>query len=1744
MTSLQTAEQNELLDNAIEEFLRLVAPRLNLRPSIKALEWLVRRFHIHVHNAQSLLLTVLPYYSMPVFLRILDTIPTPLPPIFNFLSNSKKTVKLPSKNLLVRAFAADAELQKLCSSYIVDCVKRGREYQLQLTFWSSFSIWVMTLMKDKRVAEEDIVDRFISDISDILPLQDHPDAQISGYMILSVLSSITRLSNAVINASISSLVFNWDNRALKCGIACVSHLLDGIDGNDIEDIESNEKLDGYDARKISPVFEDSVWEHLNNLKFADRLEQSGNSYNITKFALFYVNSIFRYGSWNLLPYIPSLLDRCTPTQAQLQCLFQNIIYSLKHSQVPMKDIPTIRNFFTNFFSTEKTSNLVKAAMSFQGVSMDSLELILQSTFSEAVEVPTKADKANNSRVSDDGNVQSIINSLKSIDISSFLDAYFDQPQEMYSVFATRSSIFTIALDRFSSSDDLKSILKLDSKQQISFLARIWTGSLPTLVRARSLKLVKKLISGTSVDYQGLVPLLLTCLYDESESVRRLSLEVLFEIQKINGSLKGSFSVWGLDDIFGDDDKSSEVRWMSVDTVTSFITDIILPNAEEIKLNATKIFPLLSNLFNNSTKSLKEISTELLSSLISQAINCKIPSTKTKLLKLVNVSSKSKSKFFALLLKSWFTERDQYAALCKLSNFDIDALETEIFNILSPQEKSTGIAFFENAIKSGIPSVGEKATQKLIELWPTFKQEYQLQLLKFLIDSSLDDNMAFFDASDIFSTLDIDCSIFELLLNELTLETSTSSSISNNKPNSPLPIPKRRRRSSGAAKQRLQTGEMAQVAERHLRKTTLALEILEKNSQLKGSPRLLAQLFTILSEILSLGADSNLPVDYTEQVLANCMIYIVNDLKKQPNANLDSNSMRIDVLVSCIRSSNSQQVQNKFLLLVANLAPLASTTVLHSVMPIFTFMGANTIRQDDEFSAYVIQQTITQVIPALLSKDNQDQDEEIDFLFLSFSAAFSHIPRHRRVRLYSTLVEALGIDTLYRLVFLLGEKYHEAKLRRKSSEAVGIWKFTEHFIRGFSTRDQVNMIKLFLEFLDLIPLTKLTPNDKERSEIPFFKRQIFHSISSLQTDELLGLRAHLLEFLSLIISNEEVVPEFEPLRFSIGKIFDNSQFVEEQEVIKKSFSQAISQLLSSMLALSNSNITREEAPKIRVASKAYYHLLDSILELLPIELFVDTFKGILFESNDKKIQRNSLALIRSKFDLEVYHKDDEFGILAARDAFDTITQFVDDMELSEIENYKELIQMSFEALEHIISKYWEVFDPSKLLSLLDIAVGLKGLLNPEIDILVASIGVINSICSAIGARTIGHFGKIIPVLFGKFEQSVLADTNSSEESQMIQIATFTLVANLVQKLPSFMTSSLAKILRLLFISTIDVDTIMRLLKSLAEHVDIKKLVNAYIDTWQVAVTNNWDSVNLFLVSLNEIVNSVERKTVSSLASRLLGFLLKAFEVRSLGSKYDNNTYNRIEMAVSKTGLIIVMKLNDKTFRPLFVRMVRWAINGEEGDPNFDTIQRQAIFFKFTTNLFANLKSIVTSYYGYLVDSTCDILDVMADPKKKENLVEKHKAAMPLRSAILNTLAVCFQYDREEFWQSSARFDRISESLLKQYKTIDVNQGKILVKAVVALAKVVPSADQHKVINDGILVHLKDSCKVNEKIWAIRTLKALYSKLGEEWVPMLNPLVPIITELLQDNDEIVQKEVNKSLAPVIEDVLGEKLDKYLS
>jgi len=96
-------------------------------------------------------------------------------------------------------------------------------------------------------------------------------------------------------------------------------------------------------------------------------------------------------------------------------------------------------------------------------------------------------------------------------------------------------------------------------------------------------------------------------------------------------------------------------------------------------------------------------------------------------------------------------------------------------------------------------------------------------------------------------------------------------------------------------------------------------------------------------------------------------------------------------------------------------------------------------------------------------------------------------------------------------------------------------------------------------------------------------------------------------------------------------------------------------------------------------------------------------------------------------------------------------------------------------------------------------------------------------------------------------------------------------------------------------------------------------------------------------------------------------------------------------------------------------------------------------------------------------------------------------------------------------------------------------------IVELAAAADSSDHHKELNGAILKHMRSE-NSTVRFAAVKCEQELTDRLGEEWLSMLPEMLPFISELQEDDDEVVEKETHRWIVK-IEGVLGESLDSML-
>lgn len=119
---------------------------------------------------------------------------------------------------------------------------------------------------------------------------------------------------------------------------------------------------------------------------------------------------------------------------------------------------------------------------------------------------------------------------------------------------------------------------------------------------------------------------------------------------------------------------------------------------------------------------------------------------------------------------------------------------------------------------------------------------------------------------------------------------------------------------------------------------------------------------------------------------------------------------------------------------------------------------------------------------------------------------------------------------------------------------------------------------------------------------------------------------------------------------------------------------------------------------------------------------------------------------------------------------------------------------------------------------------------------------------------------------------------------------------------------------------------------------------------------------------------------------------------------------------------------------------------------------------------------------------------------------------------------------DFWQ--LHFQDIAPAILD---TIVISPSKT-VPALLELLAIAQSEDNFKSVNSYMLKLMKNDEDTKARVAGTRALADIYGRLGEEWIGLLPETVPVLAEVLEDDDEEVERTV-KSLVRNVEKVLGE-------
>ncbi|KAL3232571.1 U3 small nucleolar RNA-associated protein 10 [Nakaseomyces bracarensis] len=1688
--NVQSKEDIKNLDNAINAYLLLVSSKWHLAPALHATEWLVRRFQIHVHNTEILLLSTLNYYQTPIFKRILNIVK--LPALFQPLSNFVKNDNLPTNMTIIKMFN-DFDFLKLYTQFLSKCIRHKSTYTNQMLFVSCSLINLIAFNSNNEEKLESMIP-ILLELSAKLLASGYTDCQIAAHTILAVFASALSLKKEIVTAAIETILANLkDEKAKKSAFWTIIKVSQTLKGNkNVDHLPAN----------IYRLFEQNFPLDV----FMKYLEDE-RTIKSDKFITSFTRAIIRYDQAKLKS-LSAILESLSLEKFEVRYIITDLI----HLSEIIDDKSKLIDVFE--YLVKKDENLVLSCLSSLNLTSELFEIRLTtSLFSKSTEDDemklvkslTSHKSAGILKESETKPFKEFLEKNAEHIVTSNISLIAEDDEK----FNKMLSLFTEAIGNGYQAGLFLSSFITTIEAKLTFLLRIIVSpSAPIALRLLAMNNISKSIQSIDKDSNlfTLVPFLLVA---QAGSSKNLKISVKKIISQISNrpSTKHYFLS---DKLYG---KDSEIALPSPEDsekwIKNFLDNYMVENVD------------LSNIFIP-----KKQEKVFLVFWAQQVLSIPIPYPKYVILNLLERYTQSPASYSAVFeqfISSYLEQREDWLLKCALNKTNVILFESTIIDLISPKEKHQFMLdFIVNALNSDYEELIDVLTKKLATLFPTFKSSFQLKIIQTILESVTKDDQIY-DSLGALQSLKIDAGTFVSILKENSLNSEGDSDV----------FPKRRRRRSSTNKAALQSAQVSQIAEQHLKKITIMLETLEKQKSL-GTEILLTSLLFTLADFETLDQDGGLPVLYAEELLASCMLNTIRSLKEQGITQLKS--IRADIIVSAIRTSSSPQVQNKLLLVIGELASLSSELILHSIMPIFTFMGAHSVRQDDEFTTQVVEKTILTIIPALLKANKENLSDEIEFLVISFTTALQHIPKHRRLRLFTTLIRALGPEnSLGALLYLISQQYSNLVNSFKISESRSIIEFVKSLLSKFDIESQIHGIQKYFEIFNELLEANKNPEKKVTLETQSLYSNRILNFTQLEFYQLL---INSYDFLNKIIidNDNDYFDSNRSFRIRLYSVLLDQEIPDsEKSMIERGFGE----ILESVLYLINSSpevfmIDTEStidtkkpsgsiSDSLSEISSSLLTVLQNLLSVLPMNVFLKTTIPMLESSANEDIRFHVASIIGNKFDEETVEEQ-------------AVTSEVVNKILERIPKESEhtkVSQVLLNTLSLLVNKYGSHLDTGLLMNVLHTSTDLiKGEIR---ELQISSLAVVTNAIGVLGVKFISFYPKIVPRSIQLF---ALSKEKSDILTSQLQLSILLLFTAMIKSIPSFLVSNLADLLRIIFFADdIEITTRLSVIQLISEKLDLKATLKVMLSLWESDVCKSQDPtpISLFLSLLEATVEKIDKKSATSQSPTFFKLLICLFEYRCY-STFDKNTISRIEASAHTVANAYVLKMNDKVFRPLFVILVKWAFDGEGvRTESIDESERLIAFFKFFNKLQENLRGIITSYFTYLIEPTNELL---------KRFISGDFVDINLRRLVVNSLTSSFKYDRDEYWQSSSRFELICPSLVDQLRNIEPSIGKYLVKAIGSLAANNSSVDEHNQIMNKLLVeHMKSTCSSNEKLWAVKTVKLIYSKVGENWLVLLPQMVPIIAELLEDDNEEVESEVRGGLVRVMENVLGEPFDRYL-
>ncbi|KAJ7342282.1 hypothetical protein JRQ81_010011 [Phrynocephalus forsythii] len=938
--------------------------------------------------------------------------------------------------------------------------------------------------------------------------------------------------------------------------------------------------------------------------------------------------------------------------------------------------------------------------------------------------------------------------------------------------------------------------------------------------------------------------------------------------------------------------------------------------------------------------------------------------------------------------------------------------------------------------------------------------------------------------------------------------------------------------------------------------TLILELLQHKKKLKQPQALVPTLFSLLARCLGpLAEQENL--EYIKQLILGGLLNICQKLcsdgSRIKTGVLDEENFSVELIVQCIRVSEMPQTHHQALLLLGAAAGMFPGKVLHNVMPIFTFMGANVMRLDDAYSFQVISKTVKMVIPALIQADedsgSSESAEGLEGVVIKITRVFvdalPHVPEHRRLPILEQLISTLGVERFLWILLVLLFEQHVTK--SGAAAAIGekdavLESDTEFWISiccEFSVTEQLRSLMKVLAYLAKLPENKEDDPGQKKSRAARRTKSQSHETELFNVDSHTSKELRHFKFLSVSF---------------ISQLLASNSFVkkviecEDVEELKEIEQKLLEDVLCYINAVAQSVETNADTPTAKfwraLLNKAY-DVLDKVNALMPPETFIPVIRGLM-ANQLAPVRRKAMDLLNNKLQQRTQWQETQVDLLLEMvpDLIAVVQRKTSDAEEEQAINR----QTSLFSLKLLCkcfgSKHQEPF-----VAVLKMAVDVVSSEGKEDrNITGSALLCVAEVTCVLKALAIPQLPRLMPALM-----KILKQKKELIANEIYLLSTVTALLRIVETLPLFLSPYLLDLLlQVVHLERIALEMgpsshvnlrVASLKTTLATKLPPRVLLPAVAKCYSVVASAYKNYLGTVMDILKAHITILERDQLSAHQSELTALFMNALDFRAEHSEDNLEDVGKIETHIIMCLISMVMRLSEISFRPLFFKLFDWAkTEGTSKD-------RLLTFCRLADCIAGQLKGLFTLFAGHLVKPFADILNQINTSKTDEAFFDSENntgKSCLLLQFILDCLHKIFLFDSHHF-VSKERAETLMMPLVNQLENMlggeERFQERVTGHVIPCIAQfAVAMADDSlwKPLNYQVLLKMRHtSPKV--RFAALLALLELAEKIRENYMVLLPESIPFLAELMEDECEEVEHQCQKTIQQ-LEVILGEPLQSY--